>query len=171
MGSVEGQQPSSALAQAPSSSGVGSGPSALPPVATLKYHTQLAAIENCPPLGLQSPTGPAFRFAKLPLTHPDNELPIAYLTPTRVIAGKAVIECCNCYSLSFFQTLPQLRAKFAKGLKNAPNLAKRLGTHYVQINLTNNSGRCTPANSSGHFELFEFSSFSIHAAVLSQGLI
>lgn len=136
---------------------------------TYKYQKYLAPLAGCPPTPLQPPSGPAFRFAKQPLTDPDNGLPVAFLPPRNALARKGAIKCCECYSLSLFKTLAQLRSRFKAITKSVPNFQKRVGDFYIELNLHSACGLCTHPNSTGHFSLFEFQGFSLLSAVVDDG--
>jgi hypothetical protein len=115
---------------------------------------------------LKEAGGVAFRFAYADRDDRNNFLPIALITPGRMLPdGLQVKKCCACFSLSHFQTLTQLKSAARKGLSRAPNFLKKVGDHFFEVALTAAAGVCTEASGSGHFELFEYQKFDLSAAV------
>lgn len=123
----------------------------------LKYALELQQVCDCPPASSQNPDCNAYRFAFDRLEK--SFTPIALLNPQRTVCGRPVVQCCEGYSLSMFETLEQLRKMAQAGLNRAPNFLKRIGDHFVHLKLTEVDGVRTLPNSKGHFEFFEATAF------------
>lgn len=153
-GHNENAMASNAQAQSPSA-----------PLFEFKYHTEFSGIDNCPPPAAENPATMAYRFAQSTLSDPNNSLPPIKIKPDRFAYGRPQ-QCCSGFGLSMFTSLPALRSRADKALKNSPNFLKKLGNHYVKISLTKSSGRQTKADSNGHFDLYEYSTFDFSKSVL-----
>jgi hypothetical protein len=134
------------------------------PRASLKYFAQIQKISGCPPHACQGTTCKAYRFAGSKLDS-NSFLPIALITPQRNLRGRPVNQCCTGYSLSFFQTLDQLRERAKEGIKNSPNFLKRIGDHFVCMKIAVTDGISTAVSKDGHFDFFEFVSFDAEKSV------
>ncbi len=132
-----------------------------------KYSAELARIKNCPPKNLQTSIVEAYRFAMADFHHRNNALPVAKISPTRVLPhnGGPIVDCCAAFSLSMYVSLGDIRRKIEMAGDSAPQLMKRLGNHYVKVALKDSDGQHTRPNVYGHFEFFERDSFNLLASV------
>lgn len=144
-----------------------SGASGLQHLLPFKYMQQISVIKNCPPQALNATIDTGYRFAFDDIADRRNFLPVALIDPSRMLPGKPVTACCEAFSLSMFTTLTLLEERVRSAKKNAPNLMKRLGTHYTALLLTPACGNHTAPSKDGHFEFFERQNFNGPAAVLA----
>ena len=133
-----------------------------PSASSFKYHSTISAISNCPPSASGSPLSVSYRFCHADLKHPSNTLPIAEIHKNSLPPRR---PNCSSYALSMFVSLETLKARAKAGISNSPQFLKKIGDHYVKIELSSTAGRQTVPNSDGHFDLHEYASFNLHAAV------
>ncbi len=131
----------------------------------MKYAAEIINLADCPPPPYTPITDVGYRLCKSEIDDERNFLPNA----KRVI-GFDVKEnsekCCSRYALSFYTSLEKLKKAIGYGTKNAANLLKGLGDHYVVVELNDSSGHQTkPSAKNGHFDLHESSSFNCKSSV------
>jgi hypothetical protein len=68
-----------------------------------------------------------------------------------------------------YDTVEQLRAMIARQKMAAPMIAKRYGTHYAELQLTELHGARTSSSPHGHFGFFEYDSFDAEKCVNKVG--
>jgi hypothetical protein len=137
---------------------------AMPP---LKYQNDIKKIVGCPSATCVPADVVCYRLVFSDISHRKNFLPVAILEPNRQISSSSIQQCCSAYALSVFKTLPQLKGHVAKVLKSAPQFLRKVGDHYVELQVTVNDGACGEYRSSGHFSFFEATGFSPAKAVRS----
>ncbi|MGC4062943.1 MAG: hypothetical protein QM749_19725 [Aquabacterium sp.] len=130
-----------------------------------RYHADLRLLPSCPPSVAADSVSVAYRFAFADLSDARNKLPVSKISPSRFV-NETPKKCCSGLALSMFQTLPQLTERAAKGIKHAPNFLKRVGDHYVQLDI-HEYGRQGGCNGEGHFDFFEYTSFVYEQQVLA----
>ncbi len=133
------------------------------PQKEFKYLADFGHIDDCPPPPAADFLTVAYRFATEKLQDEANLLPLAKKDPRRSISKREA--CCSAFALSMYSTLETLRNRARYGVLNSPMFLKRLGDHYIQIELTSESGRQTAPNTSGHFDLYEYKGFDLLASV------
>lgn len=115
--------------------------------------------ESCPPATAKAVSVKAFRFVKEPRTAACF-LPQGKKSPRRVLDAKAH-EQCSLLGLSMFNSEQAARNRYEILKKSISNVKRSLGTHLAMGSLTEVDGVATDPNEAGHFDFFEFSSFSI----------
>ncbi|MFM0307127.1 hypothetical protein P0D71_04955 [Paraburkholderia sp. RL17-383-BIF-A] len=131
----------------------------------LRYGTEIREVDGCPPQGVQGLDIVGFRFAFGDIKHAHNWLPVAKIQPERTHAGQPITQCCTGYSLSVFESLDALTRKAKKVLATSPKFLKNVGDHFIALKISSADGVCTLPNTTGHFDFFEFQSFSGTEAV------
>ena len=134
----------------------------------LKYSANIQKIDGCPPVECVSVDCQPYRFAFAKI---DNRAftPVALINPQRTLRGRPVAQCCTCYSLSVFQTFEQLKARALEGLKNSPQFLKKIGDHFIRMDIRSVDGACTTPTGTGHFDFFEFATFDGPDSVREHG--
>jgi len=128
-----------------------------------KYEEQLAEHKPCPPRSLTCFAGTAFRFNGEQIDG-SAFLPQA-ISNAQILAGKEKSHCCSLFALSMYESLEKLRNKAQIALETQPNMLKRLGTFFVEIEIKDCDGERTKANTFGHFDFFERSCFEATSAI------
>ena len=119
----------------------------------LKYAADVQFIANCPPPKAQSRHFTGYRLVHNPITEQDF-LPIAKTHPARFPPGTD--RYCWSFSISLFITGEAIRRKFQYVVSTNRNIAKDVGTHIAEGEITEADGLSTPPTSrSGHISLFE----------------
>jgi hypothetical protein len=131
----------------------------------LRYGTEIGEVDGCPPQGVQGLDIVGFRFAFGDIKHAHNWLPVAKIQPERTHSGQPITQCCTGYSLSVFESLDALTRKAKKVLATSPKFLKNVGDHFIALKISSADGVCTLPNTTGHFDFFEFQSFSGTEAV------
>jgi len=134
----------------------------------LKYISEITKIAGCPPMSCQGSACQGYRFAPASLSD-KAFLPVALVTPQRILRGRPITQCCTAYSLSLFQTLDQLRKRAEEGKKTAPNFLKRVGDHFVRLDISASDGVSSAPNGHGHFDFFERVTFDALKCVVEHG--
>ena len=115
----------------------------------MKYATEMATFENCPPEEAEESERTCYRFGKQPLNG-DSFLPHALLPiPLRK-------PCCKAWALSMFASEEQARARIAHLERTNPGIRNRVGDKLARVSLTPAHGRQTEPNNSGHISLYEY---------------
>lgn len=136
--------------------------------AELRYRSEMEGLISCPPAPSTSPRTVGYRFATSDLADANNALPVIKINPSRFVGEHK--PCCSALALSMYLSLPALINRARKGVKSNPNFLKRLGNHYVEVNISSLGRQCEP-NNEGHFDFFEYTSFNFRQQVLSHGRI
>lgn len=130
----------------------------------LRYHAHISKFAGCPP-GKPAVQEIGYRFCFSNLDDPRNFQPNAMLDLARA-DGRAPPSCCSSYALSMFVDLQSLIAKGQKIQKTVKKFFEKKGNHFAKLDLCADHGRCTEANSDGHFDFFEYTTFTAKAAVV-----
>ncbi len=132
-------------------------------VHALKYHTQIAQFNDCPPKGTGG-YGIGYRVCFADPKHAKNFLPNAIADLSRQ-DGRAPVPCCSSYAVSLYTTLPALVKKTKAILKTNPKFLLKKGDHYAEVKLEVGDGRSTVATNDGHFDFFEYAGFNAVARI------
>jgi hypothetical protein len=132
----------------------------------LKYSAQISTIPNCSKAANAPFNGPVYRGIAGPEATAADFLPHAILYPG-LEAKKPLGKRCPYWALSMFESPAQLRKRFGKVKKTAPNYEKLVGMHCARLDLTKADGIRTHANADGHLEFFPYETFEGIKAVVS----
>lgn len=118
-------------------------------VSGFKYQSKLSCISGCPPQAVAPAKGKAYRFVHAAMTA-DNFVPQAVRNPK--------VACsCTGWALSLFRSLDEAEVRFRQlEATPVPNIRKRIGDSVAEGHLTPAFGAVTPANDTGHFDLYEY---------------
>lgn len=142
--------------------------SSSPSSISFKYHSNISTLKNCPPTVSGLPLAVGYRFGDSDINHPNNGLPVAVKNKNNSTHHR---PNCSSYALSMYVSLDTLKARARCGVNYSPQFLKKIGDHYLKIQLSESSGRQTAPNADGHFDLHEYSSFNLQAAVQEHRLL
>lgn len=139
---------------------------------SLKYSNQLKMTKDFKKTCLVQLNIIGFRYVHSLPPNQTSFLPQAITDPDRELnGGWRMKDTCSGYGLSMFTSLSNIRQR-AECLKNSyPNILKRLGSFYAELNLTVNDGACTVPTLKGHFDFHEATMFDPILAIKSTGNI
>jgi hypothetical protein len=133
----------------------------------LKYHKEISAFSDCPPKLIESQSQ-GFRVCFADINDSRNFLPNAILDLART-DGKAPLPCCSSYAISLYSSLESLSSRVTRILKTNKKFLQKKGNSYALLSLDSNCGRTTSPDANGHFDLFEYSTFSPLSKVIEIG--
>lgn len=132
----------------------------------MKYATEVAMIcasgHECPPNNAVEKDITAYRWVKKPISS-DCFKPQALRNPRRLHSAKDLEEKCSCWGLSMHTSLEASTTAFQTLEGSFRNARKIFGDWIAEGTISNNHGRCTPVNHSGHFDLHEYKNNSVAA--------
>ena len=139
---------------------------------SLKYSNQLKMTKDFKKTCLVQLNIIGFRYVHSLPPNQTSFLPQAITDPDKGLkSGGTIKDICSGYGLSMFTSLTNLRQR-AKDLQNSyPNILKRLGSFYAELNLTVNDGACTHPDLKGHFDFHETTMFNPIPAIKSTGTV
>ncbi len=116
-----------------------------------QYADEISRIANCPSAASKPIAIDAYRFVHDSLTHPNNFMPVAKISPARRFATSETR--CSAHALSFFLSLENSIARFRQLEKNNKLLRKTLGNRVAKVSLTDSDGVVFPPQPTNHFDL------------------
>ena len=88
----------------------------------------------------------------------DCFLPQGKKQPKRVQSESDLKKKCELWGLSMFDSLQNSEKRYNQLKKSIKNIEKTLGTHIAEGSITPSTGVCSPVASSGHFDVYEYTS-------------
>jgi hypothetical protein len=133
-----------------------------------KYAEQIKELRltNCPPAFWRPVDCEAFRYVFEDIEHPQNFTPPLVIRPRRINSSgfhNDYVKCCG-FALSFFDTLQNAQAHYARLRKNNPHIGKTIGTHIATGAIEKTDGVASDAHQkTGHFDVHEYEHSSLQS--------
>ena len=140
-------------------------------VVKLKYETNIAKLQNCPPVSAKQDRRDAYRFVFGQGDPERSFLPVLIMKPSRLNQPpfQNPHHCCSGFALSFFDNRHNLMNRF-RGLKQSnPNIEKSIGDRWAKLQLEKSDGLQSPISANGHFDLFEFEGVDLSDKTFQRG--
>jgi len=130
----------------------------------LKYKDKINGLNNCPSTNCIEQNKEAYRFIKNEINQ-KSFLPVGLENPKRPFNKDS--DKCKAYSgLSMFEneeSAKKLYKELCKRNKRPVKTLKSLGNKLAKGHLMPIHGLCSPANSTGHFTLYEYKDNNIES--------
>jgi hypothetical protein len=140
-------------------------PAAFAGPAPFRYEERMNKHSPCPPQARAPWSGKAYRLIPSAID-PKHFVPQAVANEA-VLKDKKQKSCCSLHSLSMYESADRLKEKILGVLETQPNYLRHLGDHVVELQISQGDGERTAANSYGHFDFFERTSFDAMAVIQS----
>jgi hypothetical protein len=132
-----------------------------PPTAAakpFKYAKQFRPLSGCPFKADAVFNESSYRIIHGDINNPMNFQPVALIFPGR-LTGRSDQYQCDCWALSMFEKMDQLKKHILKMEETVKNWRKAVGDHGVRLRISETHGKRSTSSGTGHFSFYEYADF------------